>query len=141
MVILKELANRSIARLTKQLSIELHIGGGTEHTHAATGTHLGRRTHLIDASTNGNVSMSLATAHARVPISTIPCPHGDLIFSLMRLSPPRRIISNTHPDPNEHCIGHQTTHNDHANHDSTPTRARTPVPSHSCDKHADNNLL
>jgi hypothetical protein len=51
--------------------------------------------------------------------------HADLTFSLMRLSPPRHIISNIHPDPNEHCIGHQTTHNDHANHDSTRARTRS----------------
>ena len=125
MVILKELANRSIVRLTKQLSIELHIEGGT-----ARSTH----THTHDAATGSPAPISdpLAMAMpppmslaARVPISTIPCPHADLTFGLMRLSPPRHIISNTHPDPNEHCIGHQTTHNDHANHDSTRSRTRS----------------
>ena len=44
------------------------------------------------------------------------------MFSLMRLNPPQHIISNTHPDPNEHCIGHQTTHNDHVNHPRQYTR-------------------
>jgi hypothetical protein len=87
----------------------------TRYAHAATGTHLGPTRCLHQC------HWPRAHAHQQPPRAPMP----TLMFSLMRLNPPQHIISNTHPDPNEHCIGHQTTHNGHANHDSTRARTRS----------------
>ena len=53
--------------------------------------HMQRSAPIPDASD----ASTEVTGHPRVPISTVWCPHVDLNFSLMRLSPPQRIISNT----------------------------------------------
>ena len=78
-----------------------HSGGHTMHMQQA-----GSISDPPDASTK-------VTGYPGVPVSSVPCPHADLIFSPMRLRPPQHITSNTRCAPTDDCLGHRTTQDRH----------------------------
>ena len=106
--ILKDLALRAIARLSKQLSFELHIGQGTACTCSKQHPP---QTHPM---------------HSLRSLASLPCSstpnraHNQTSTSATCASRPlKHMTNNTRSASTDNTLGHGTTQDDHTNTDST----------------------